>query len=61
MRITIDGQLLQRAMKTTGAKSKSETVRLALQTLVRIGNQSSLSKLRGKIDWKGDIDAWRRD
>ncbi|NJM30091.1 MAG: type II toxin-antitoxin system VapB family antitoxin [Rhizobiales bacterium] len=45
MRFTIDmdDELLQRAMKSAVTNSKSEAVRIARLTLVRIGNKASLN------------------
>ncbi len=59
--IEIDDKLMRKAMKASGAKTKRETVEQALQLLVRIDGQKAIRKLRGKIHWEGDIDAWRRD
>ena len=48
-------------MKAAGAVTKRETVERALELLIRITSQKEIRKLRGKIKWEGDIDAWRRD
>ncbi len=58
--IEIDEKLMERAMKASGAKTKRETVEKALELLVRIDGQKAIRKLRGKIEWEGDIDAMRR-
>jgi Arc/MetJ family transcription regulator len=59
--IDIDEQLLEEAMRLSGARTKREVVALALQTLVRLRQQEGLRKLRGKLDWQGDLDAMRID
>ena len=59
--IEIDDKLMKQAMKASGARTKRETVAKALELLVRIDGQKAIRKLRGKIEWEGDIDAWRRD
>jgi Arc/MetJ family transcription regulator len=59
--IEIDDKLMKRAMKAAGTSTKRETVEKALETLIRLEDQRSVRELRGKIDWSGDIDAWRRD
>ena len=41
--------------------TKRETVEKALALMVRLEGQKEIRKLRGKIKWEGDIDAWRRD
>jgi Arc/MetJ family transcription regulator len=63
MRITIeiDDQLMKRAMNAAGTTMKQKTVRKALELLVRIQGQQEIRKLRGKVQWQGNIDAWRRD
>lgn len=59
--IDIDERLMKQAMKAAGAATKRETVKKALELLVRVKGQQEIRKLRGKILWQGDIDAWRRD
>lgn len=59
--IEIDDRLMSQAMKAAGAVTKRETVERALELLIRITSQKEIRKLRGKIKWEGDIDAWRRD
>jgi Arc/MetJ family transcription regulator len=59
--IEIDDKLMKRAMKAAGVTTKRETVTRALELLVRIDGQKAIRKLRGKIQWEGDLDALRRD
>jgi Arc/MetJ family transcription regulator len=59
--IEIDDALLAEAQAVTGAATKKEAVRLGLETLVRLGRQNQLRRLRGKLSWEGDLDAMRRD
>lgn len=59
--IDIDDGLMAEAMKLSGAKTKREVVEEALRTLVRLDRQQGVRKLRGKIDWVGDLDQMRRD
>lgn len=59
--IDIDEKLMKQAMKVAGTASKRETVEKALELLVRIEGQQTIRKLRGKVNWEGDLDAWRRD
>jgi hypothetical protein len=42
-------------------KTKRETVEEGLKLLVRLKAQQGIRALRGKVEWSGDIDAWRRD
>jgi Arc/MetJ family transcription regulator len=59
--IVIDDKLMQETLRATGLKTKKEAVELALRTLLRLQKQTQLRKLRGKLDWRGDLDAMRAD
>ena len=59
--IVIDDKLMREALRTTGVKTKREAVELGLRTVVRLGKQAEIRRLRGKLDWHGDFDAMRRD
>jgi Arc/MetJ family transcription regulator len=59
--IVIDDKLMQEALRATGLKTKKEAVELALRTLLRLQKQTQMRKLRGKLDWRGDLDAMRSD
>ena len=59
--IEIDDQLMAGAMKAFGTKTKRETVEEALRRAVQIDGQKGILRLRGKIDWVGDLDEMRRD
>jgi len=58
--IVIDDQLIEQAMKLTGAGSKKEAVDIALRQLVsRARVYRSLRKMKGRFRWAGDIQGWR--
>ena len=59
--IDIDEKLMKLAMKAAGTTTKRETVEKALELLVRIDGQTAIRKLRGKLQWEGDLDAMRRN
>lgn len=59
--IVIDDKLMAAALRATGLRTKREVVERGLQTLLRLSDQSKFRQLRGKIQWKGDLDAMRRD
>jgi Arc/MetJ family transcription regulator len=59
--IVIDDRLMQEAMRATGLGTKKETVELALRTLLRLQRQKEIRGLRGKLDWRGDLDEMRKD
>jgi Arc/MetJ family transcription regulator len=59
--IVLDDQLVEQAMKLSGAKTKRAVVDLALRQLVaRRSVYRALRRLKGKLSWTGDVDAWRR-
>ncbi|MDP3449584.1 MAG: type II toxin-antitoxin system VapB family antitoxin [Anaerolineaceae bacterium] len=57
--IELDDLLVAKAQKLTGIKTKREVIDTALQTLVRLKEQSSLKSLRGKLNWEGDLEESR--
>ena len=59
--IEIDDKLMKDALRYTGAKTKREAVELGLRTLVQLGKQVEVRKMRGKLQWEGDLDAMRTD
>ena len=59
--IVIDDKLMSDAIKASGARTKREVVELGLKTLLQLGKQREIKRLRGKIQWQGDLDALRRD
>ncbi|QEH37563.1 Antitoxin VapB11 [Aquisphaera giovannonii] len=59
--IVIDDKLMAEAMKLSGARTKREAVELALKTMVQLGRQKEIRRLRGKIPWEGDLEEMRRD
>ncbi|MBE0547306.1 MAG: type II toxin-antitoxin system VapB family antitoxin [Rubrivivax sp.] len=57
--IVIDDKLMTDTLRATGLKTKREAVELGLRTLLRLGQQEKVRKLRGKISWQGDLQAMR--
>lgn len=58
--IVIDDRLVAEAMRLTGARTKREVVDIALRRLLEKGGlYRALRRLRGKLDWKGDVGGWR--
>ena len=58
--IVIDDDLLEGAMRATGAKTKREAVELGLAALIRLKEQEEIRGLRGKLRWTGDLGEMRR-
>jgi len=59
--IVIDDKLMRETLRATGLKTKREAVDQALRTLLRLRKQAGIRRLRGKLDWQGDLDAIRTD
>ena len=59
--IVIDDKLMRDALRATGLKTKREAVEHGLRTLLRLKRQSEIRRLRGKLDWQGDLNAMRSD
>ena len=57
--IVIDDQLMAEALKASGYKTKKEAVEQGLKLLVQLSKQQEIRKLRGKINWEGDLDEMR--
>jgi Arc/MetJ family transcription regulator len=59
--IVIDDSLMARAMKLAGTRTKRETVESGLRLLIRLSQQERIRTARGKLRWRGSLDAMRRD
>ncbi len=57
--IVIDDDLMDEALKLTGAKTKKEAVELGLRTLVQLKRQERIKTYKGKLQWTGDLDQMR--
>jgi Arc/MetJ family transcription regulator len=59
--IVIDEKLMKETLRLTGLKTKREAVELGLRMLVRLHKQEHIRRFRGKLPWRGDLDAMRTD
>ena len=57
--IDINDALMKAALKASGAKTKKEAVEIGLRTLLRLHEQAEVRRFRGKLDWRGDLEAMR--
>jgi Arc/MetJ family transcription regulator len=53
--IDIDDRLLREAMRRSGARTKRAAVEAGLRLLAETHSQGSIRKLRGKVQWQGDL------
>lgn len=57
--IEIDDQLMSQAMRTSGVRTKKAVVEAGLRLLVMTHAQTAIRKLRGKVQWEGDLNESR--
>lgn len=58
--IVLDDNLIERAQKLTGIKTKREVVHEALRLLILLNEQAEIRALRGKMPWDGDLNELRQ-
>ena len=59
--IVIDDSLMEKAMIASGIGTKKKIVEEALKLMIKVKGQSFIRKLRGKLNWDGDLDSMRKD
>ena len=52
---------MNKAKKVSGYRTKKETIEEALRLLVAQREQSEIRKVRGKLNWEGDLEEMRLD
>jgi Arc/MetJ family transcription regulator len=57
--IDIDDDLMRQAMRASGATTKRAVVEQGLRMLVDVRGQRAIRRLRGKVQWTGDLNASR--
>ena len=58
--IEIDDDVLREAQRLVGARTKRETVDVALRELVARHRRIGVLELRGRVHWEGDLEESRR-
>ncbi|MBA3948966.1 MAG: type II toxin-antitoxin system VapB family antitoxin [Acidobacteria bacterium] len=58
--IDIDDDLMRQALEVTGARTKRAAVEDGLRLLIQTRRQAGLRRLRGKIEWEGDLQKSRQ-
>ncbi|MGG5819565.1 type II toxin-antitoxin system VapB family antitoxin [Falsiroseomonas sp. HW251] len=58
--IEIDDKLMEDVLKATGLPTKRAAVEEGLRMLLQVQRQTRIRALRGKVDWKGDLEESRR-
>lgn len=57
--IELDDQLIRRAMRSSGTRTKRAAVEAGLRLLVKTHAQTAIRRLRGKVKWEGDLNQSR--
>lgn len=57
--IVIDDKLMREALRAGGLKTKRATIEDALRVYVQLKKQARIRRLRGKIQWQGNLDEMR--
>jgi len=59
--IIIDKKLIKEAMSLSNIHTKKEVVEESLKLFVRMRKQAYIRKLRGKLNWQGNLNKMRDD
>ncbi|CDI04002.1 MAG: type II toxin-antitoxin system VapB family antitoxin [Candidatus Competibacter denitrificans] len=59
MQVTVDSELVEEGLQTTGLKTRRDLVNFALRELLRRENQKKLLELKGQVEWEGDLSVLR--
>ncbi|MDA0990585.1 MAG: type II toxin-antitoxin system VapB family antitoxin [Verrucomicrobia bacterium] len=59
--VVIDDELMSRALRSSGCRTKRSAIESGLKLLVQVNSQKKLRALKGKITWDGDLEEMRRD
>ena len=58
--IVIDDDLLRQAMTASGLKTMRATIEEALRLYVQVQGQKQIRKLKGGVQWEGNLEESRR-
>ena len=57
--IEIDDELMRKALRSSGKRTKRAVVEEGLHLLVKTRAQAKIRRMRGKARWNGNLDASR--
>lgn len=58
--IVLDDALVADCQRATGIKTRRVLIHHALHELLRHECQKKVLELKGKVQWEGDLSAWRK-
>jgi Arc/MetJ family transcription regulator len=59
--IDVDDELMHEALRATGERTKRAVVHRALRLLVDTAGQTGIRRLKGQVQWTGNLDESRQD
>ena len=59
--IVIDDDLMEEALKVSQLKTKKDAVEEGLRLLVQRKKQEKIKNLKGKLQWRGNLEQMRTD
>ncbi len=59
--VIINDDLMDKALKASGLKTKKDAIEAGLKLLVKFKKQAMTKKYRGKLKWTGDLNQMRTD
>jgi len=59
--VVIEDELMDRALKASGLKTKKDAIEAGLRLLLKFNRQAGIRKYRGRLKWSGDLDKMRAD
>ncbi|HIJ64319.1 MAG TPA: type II toxin-antitoxin system VapB family antitoxin [Candidatus Hydrogenedentes bacterium] len=58
--VVLDDELVRKCQEVTGIATRRALIDHALRELLRHERQKEILSLEGKIQWDGDLAAWRK-
>ena len=58
--VDLDDRLVEEGLRIFKCKTKKELIHLALQELLKTEKRKEILKLRGRLQWEGDLEEMRR-
>ena len=58
--IVLDNKLVENCIKATGINTRKALIDHALRELLRHKSQKKILELKGKINWVGNLNDWRK-
>lgn len=59
--VVIDDRLMSKALEASGYRTKRSAIEAGLKLLAQRGSQDRLLRLRGRVQWEGNLAEMRRD